>query len=102
VSDSTLLTEKIPGQTLINNGGEKETTMNPFMDAHAHSTIARVSEAPMLTEHKLLAHWGFTDEEIVSLLWLQQWYQMEGSDREFIVRHLEFLRLLVRTGELEE
>ncbi len=55
----------------------------------------------MLTEQELLAQWGFTDEEIVSLLWLQQWYQMGGSDRALIVRHLEFLRLLVRSGELE-
>jgi len=63
--------------------------------------MATASEAPMLTEQELLARWGFTDEEIVSLLWLQQWYQMGGSDRALIVRHLEFLRLLVRSGELE-
>ena len=55
----------------------------------------------MLTEQELLAQWGFTDEEIDSLLWLQQRYQMGGSDRALIVRHLEFLRLLVRSGELE-
>jgi hypothetical protein len=75
--------------------------MNPSIHAHEHNTIVTASEAPMLTEHELLAQWGFTDEEIVSLLWLQQWYQMGGSDRAFKVRHLEFLRLLVRTGELE-
>jgi hypothetical protein len=63
--------------------------------------MVTASEAPMLTEQELLAQWGFTDEEIVSLLWLQQWYQMGGSDRALIVRHLEFLRLLVRSGELE-
>ncbi|MFL5658998.1 MAG: hypothetical protein ACJ8CB_33050 [Ktedonobacteraceae bacterium] len=63
--------------------------------------MVTTSEVPILTEYELLAQWGFTDEEIVSLLWLQQWYQTGGSDRALIVRHLEFLRLLVRPGELE-
>jgi len=53
------------------------------------------------TEQELLAQWGFTAQEIASLLWLQQWYQTGGSDRALMVRHLEFLRLLVRSGELE-
>ena len=53
------------------------------------------------TEEDILAQWGFTSEEIASLLWLKQWYQHGGSDRAVILRHLEFLRLLVRTGELE-
>ena len=44
---------------------------------------------------------GFTTEEIVSLLWLRQWYQTEGSDRVPIVRDLEFLKLLVLNGKLE-
>jgi hypothetical protein len=75
--------------------------MNPSIHVHQHNTIVTASEAPTLTEHELLAQWGFTEDEIVSLLWLQQWYQIGGSDRAFIVRHLEFLRLLVRSGELE-
>ncbi|HJT55026.1 MAG TPA: hypothetical protein VJ761_00920 [Ktedonobacteraceae bacterium] len=53
------------------------------------------------TEQELLAQWGFTAQEIASLLWLRQWYQAGGSDRALIVRYLEFLRLLVRSGELE-
>jgi hypothetical protein len=44
---------------------------------------------------------GFTSEEIVSLLWLRQWYQTGGSDRVPIVRHLEFLKLLILNGKLE-
>ena len=75
--------------------------MNPLIHVHKHTTIVTASEEQTLTEHEFLAQWGFTKEEIVSLLWLQQWYQMGGSDRALIVRHLEFLRLLVRTGELE-
>ncbi len=80
---------------------EKETTMNPSMDAREYGAMARASEASVLTEQELLAQRGFTDEEIVSLLWLAKWYQTGGSDRALIVRHLEFLRFLVRTGELE-
>lgn len=53
------------------------------------------------TDQELLAQWGFTPEEITSLLWLQQWYQIGGRDRVLIIRHLEFLRLLVKSGELE-
>ena len=52
-------------------------------------------------EQELLTHWDFTAEEIASLLWLRQWYQTGGSDRALMVRHLEFLRLLVQSGELE-
>jgi hypothetical protein len=32
---------------------------------------------------------------------LRQWYQMGGSDRVQIVRHLEFLKLLVLNGKME-
>ena len=53
------------------------------------------------TEKDLLDQWGFTSDEIASLLWLRQWYQTGGSDRAAIVRYLEFLRLLVQSGELE-
>jgi hypothetical protein len=53
------------------------------------------------TEQELLAQWGFTAQEITSLLWLRQWYQTGGSDRVPIVRHLEFLKLLVLNGTLE-
>ena len=44
---------------------------------------------------------GFTPEEIVSLLWLRQWYQNGGSDRVEVIRHLEFLKLLVTSGKME-
>jgi hypothetical protein len=54
-----------------------------------------------LNETDMLAGWGFDQHEIASLLWLRQWYQTGGSDRASMVRHLEFLRLLVRSGELE-
>ncbi len=53
------------------------------------------------TETETLAQSGFTSDEIVSLLWLRQWYQNGGSDRVEVVRHLEFLKLLVLNGKLE-
>jgi hypothetical protein len=69
---------------------QKETPPELFMD----SDIA-------LHETDLLAGWGFTPHEIASLLWLRQRYQTGGSDRASMVRHLEFLRLLVQSGDLE-
>ena len=63
--------------------------------------VAPPGAKAMPTEQELLAQWGFTTEEIASLLWLRQWYQTGGSDRALMVRHLEFLRLLVCSGELE-
>ncbi len=54
-----------------------------------------------VTETELLAQSGFSQDEIVSLLWLRQWYQNGGSDRVEVVRRLEFLRLLVVNGKIE-
>lgn len=53
------------------------------------------------TDAEALTQSGFTPEEIVSLLWLRQWYQNGGSDRVEVVRHLEFLKLLVTSGKME-
>ncbi len=52
-------------------------------------------------ETEVLTQCGFSREEIAALLWLRQWYQTGGSDRVQIVRHLEFLKLLVLHGKLE-
>ena len=71
------------------------------MNKQTQEQLASMPGAKALTtEQELLAQWGFTSEEIASLLWLRQWYQTGGSDRALLVRHLEFLRLLVRSGEL--
>ena len=74
--------------------------MNPSMHEQEPGTITTYSEANV-AERDLLASWGFTAEEITTLLWLRYWYQNGGSDRATILRYLEFLRLLVRSGELE-
>ncbi len=52
-------------------------------------------------ERDQLAQCGFSNEEIVALLWLRRWYQTGGSDRMELLRHWEFLKWLVRAGMLE-
>ena len=74
--------------------------MNPQMRTEVHSEWSTSSEIA-LNETEILAGWGFDPHEIASLVFLRQWYQMGGSDRASMVRHLEFLRLLVQSGDLE-
>ncbi len=63
--------------------------------------LEMVTNNETATEMDTLMQCGFTTEEIASLLWLRQWYQSGGSDRVEIVRHLEFLKLLVVSGKME-
>jgi hypothetical protein len=49
----------------------------------------------------VLTQLGFSEDEVISVLWLRQWYQNGGSDRVEVLRHLEFLKLLVGKGKLE-
>ncbi len=74
--------------------------MNPQIQTGAQRELSTYSDIA-LSETDLLAGWGFDRHEIASLLWLRQWYQTGGSDRANMVRHLEFLRLLVQSGALE-
>ena len=53
------------------------------------------------SERDMLVRCGFSREEIAALVFLRQWYQTGGSDRVQIVRHLEFLKLLMLRGKLE-
>ncbi len=71
--------------------------MNPDVEEHVEMET-QVQTAG--TETAMLAQCGFSPEEIVALLWLRQWYQNGGSDRVQIVRHLEFLKLLVLHGKI--
>ena len=43
----------------------------------------------------------FSAEQIVSLIALRQRYQSGGSDRASVIRHWEFLKLLVASGKME-
>ena len=53
------------------------------------------------TETDILALHDFNQDEIISLLWLRQWYQHGGSDRVEVLRHFEFLKLLVVNGKIK-
>jgi hypothetical protein len=61
------------------------------LETHVDDTVTEIDE---------LTHCGFTQEEIVSLLWLRQWYQNGGSDRMEVVRNLEFIKHLVESGQI--
>jgi len=72
----------------------------------SHITITDIRESTRLVETtandiEALTQCGYSEDEIISLLWLRQHYQSGGSDRGAIVRYLEFLRYLVMSGKLE-
>jgi hypothetical protein len=58
-------------------------------------------EQPAPTDEEILTANGFSAEETTSILWLRQWYQSGGSDRASIVRHWEYLKLMVASGRIE-
>ncbi len=76
---------------------ERVTTAEALLthDQPAKNTQRALSEREMLTQA------GFTTEEVLALVWLRQWYQSGGSDRVIILRHLEFLKHLLKNGRLE-
>jgi hypothetical protein len=74
--------------------------MNTHIDVNKQSEMAAHRETIMIGLEKLIGY-GFTPDEIVSLLWLQKWYQAGGSDRIELVRYWEFLQYLVLNGRLD-
>jgi hypothetical protein len=74
--------------------------MNPQIQSEKEFDLINNNEIA-ITETDTLVQNGFTSEEIVSLLWLRQWYQNGGSDRAEVLRHLEFLKLMVMNGKIE-
>ena len=78
----------------------KDTNMNPQIHSEEHLITVTNAETAT-TDVDMLAQEGFTSDEILSLLWLRQWYQNGGSDRTEVIRHLEFLKLLVLNGKME-
>jgi hypothetical protein len=72
--------------------------MNPQI--HSEEQLLTTADTET-TEMDTLTQSGFTSDEILSLLWLRQWYQNGGSDRTEVIRHLEFLKLLVLSGKME-
>jgi hypothetical protein len=71
----------------------------------SHNTHTDMHERTRLVETtakdiEALSVCGYSEDEIISLLWLRQHYQSGGSDRAPVVHHLEFLRYLVTSGQL--
>ena len=72
----------------------------------SHITLTDIRESTGLVETtakdiEALTQCGYSEDEIISLLWLRQHYQSGGSDRAAVVHFLEFLRYLVMSGKLE-
>jgi hypothetical protein len=80
--------------------GEKDMMMKTSLGTKEQKAI-RVETEVIEADVERLTESGFTSEEIVSLLWLREWYQKGGSDRVTVVRHWEFLKLLVLSGKLD-
>ena len=74
--------------------------MNPQIQSEKDLDMVNNADIA-ITELDVLSQNGFTSEEIVSLLYLRQWYQTGGSDRVEVVRRLEFLKLMVMNGKIE-
>jgi hypothetical protein len=79
---------------------KKVTIMNPQIQSEKELEIVNNADIA-ITETDALTENGFTSEEIVSLLWLRQWYQNGGSDRVEVLRRLEFLKLMFTNGKIE-
>jgi len=69
------------------------------MNTQPLEKITQIDDTATLEAETLVEN-GFNEDEIVSLLWLRQWYQQGGSDRVEIVRRLEFLKLLILQGRI--
>lgn len=74
--------------------------MNPQIETEKELTITNNTDLT-INETDALLQEGFTSDQIVSLIWLRNWYQTGGSDRVEVIRHLEFLKLLVLSGKME-
>ena len=72
----------------------------------SHNTLTDIHESTRFVETtaydiEALSVCGYSEDEIISLLWLRQHYQSGGSDRAAVVRHLELLHYLIMSGQLE-
>jgi hypothetical protein len=74
--------------------------MNPQIQSEKELDITNNTDIT-ITETDALLQNGFTSDEVVSLIWLRNWYETGGSDRIEVVRYLEFLKLLVVSGRME-
>ena len=73
--------------------------MNPQIQSEKSFETSMIPTT--ITDEDELAQRGFTSDEIVSLLYLRQKYETGGSDRVEVVRHLEFLKMMVLSGRID-
>jgi len=85
--------------SLYSCSGERMLKMNPNTQSLKAIENEGITE-PVVSEVDTLVERGFTPDEIISLVWLRDWYQSGGSDRVEVIRHLEFLKLLVMNGKM--
>ena len=74
--------------------------MNPYISIE-ETRESTTFEETIVSDIDTLTQNDFSAEQIVSLLGLRQRYQSGGSDRATVIRHWEFLRLLVASGRME-
>jgi hypothetical protein len=74
--------------------------MNPNITQNETIESTTIEEI-IIPDIDTLAACNFSAKQIVSLLELRRRYQSGGSDRASVIRHWEFLRLLVTSGRLE-
>jgi hypothetical protein len=74
--------------------------MNPQIQSEKELDITNNTDTT-ITETDALLENCFTSDEVVSLIWLRNWYQTGGSDRIEVMRRLEFLKLMVISGKIE-
>jgi hypothetical protein len=74
--------------------------MNPQIQSEKELDITNNTDITITETDELLQN-GFSSDEVVSLIWLRNWYATGGSDRIEVVRYLEFLKLLVVSGRME-
>ena len=74
--------------------------MNPYSTLKEDIKTTTIDET-VVSDFDTLTVYDFTAEQIVSLIEMRQRYQSGGSDRASVIRHWEFLRLLVASGRME-
>ena len=74
--------------------------MNTFSNLKEELETATIEET-VVSDFDTLTASDFSAEQIVSLIEMRQRYQSGGSDRASVIRHWEYLRLLVASGRME-
>jgi hypothetical protein len=74
--------------------------MNTYSNLKEDLETSTIEET-VVSDFDTLTACDFSAEQIVSLLELRQRYQNGGSDRASVIRHWEYLRLLIVSGRME-